>query len=517
MDTPKTITHLGLCAGYGGIEIGLHRVIRNLRTVALCEIEAFACANLVSKMEAGLMDAAPIWSNLKTFPWAEFRDRVDILTGGYPCQPFSAAGKRLGTEDPRHLWPFIADGIRLLRPRLCYFENVEGHISLGLREVVGELEQIGYSTAWGIFSAAEVGAPHQRKRVFILAVSNSLGGAAGLSRSLAWNEGVAGVADNGGDKGTIGIPNTSHNRLEEHPQCSIQPNKSRGRDGDFGRVHSCPWPSQLANAGCIEPQGWGSATQGQQSGAGRIPRSQPAPCNDQAWPSRPGEPQHGWEPPRVVHSNRDGCIGNVSRDEAEQVSNGTDYGISGAAGAMGNAECVLLPTAGEHRAMDEASGIPADGEGRKPSQADSDASLARSGEDVANPVRSRGEEPEHLDANLPTEPSRGDTEGVGNADHGRLASGIDAGSGTEADRGGQSDIEQAEPRQIEPALGRNAPRRLHGVDLAELSGLSNSELAEICEWMVKTDNRTDELRLLGNGVVPATAERAFRTLWEEFQ
>jgi len=173
VDTTKTTTHLGLCAGYGGIELGLKRVIPNLRSVALCEIEAFACANLVAKMEEGLMDAAPIWTNLKTFPWAEFRDRVDILTGGYPCQPFSAAGKRLGTDDPRHLWPFIADGIRILRPKLCYFENVEGHISLGLREVIGELESIGYKAAWGIFSAAEVGAPHQRKRVFILAYDQS--------------------------------------------------------------------------------------------------------------------------------------------------------------------------------------------------------------------------------------------------------------------------------------------------------------------------------------------------------
>ena len=173
MDTTQTTTHLGLCAGYGGIELGLHRVIRNLRTVALCEIEAFACANLVAKMEAGLMDAAPIWTDLKSFPWEEFRGRVDILTGGYPCQPFSAAGKRLGTEDPRHLWPFIADGIRILRPKLCFFENVEGHISLGLREVIGELESIGYKAVWGIFSAAEVGAPHQRKRVFILAYDQS--------------------------------------------------------------------------------------------------------------------------------------------------------------------------------------------------------------------------------------------------------------------------------------------------------------------------------------------------------
>lgn len=169
MDSTKAITHVSLCAGYGGIDLGLKRAISNLRTVAFSEIEGFACANLVAKMEAGLLDAAPIWTNLKTFPWKDFFGKVDILSGGYPCQPFSAAGKRLGTDDPRHLWPYIADGIRIMQPRVCFFENVEGHISLGLREVVEELGSLGYKTTWGIFSAREVGAPHQRKRVFILA------------------------------------------------------------------------------------------------------------------------------------------------------------------------------------------------------------------------------------------------------------------------------------------------------------------------------------------------------------
>ncbi len=162
MDTAKTITHVGLCAGYGGIELGLKRVLPALRSVALCEIESFAIANLVAKMEAGLMDAAPVWTDLKTFPWESFRDRVDILTGGYPCQPFSAAGKRAGKDDPRHLWPWIADGIAAMRPRVCFFENVEGHISLGLSSVISDLEEMGYKVSWGIFSAAECGAVHQR-------------------------------------------------------------------------------------------------------------------------------------------------------------------------------------------------------------------------------------------------------------------------------------------------------------------------------------------------------------------
>ncbi len=439
------------------------------------------------------MDAAPIWTDLKSFPWAEFRDRVDILTGGYPCQPFSAAGKRLGTEDPRHLWPFIADGIRLLRPRLCFFENVEGHISLGLREVVGELEQIGYSTAWGIFSASEVGAPHQRKRVFILAVSNSLGGAAGFPRSLAWNEGVAGVSDNGGGEGCGELADSSRGRFK---QC-----ESKGHKAGWISFTS-QWPSQLADAGRIEPQGWGSASQGQQSGAGRIPRSQPAPCHDQVWPSRPGEQQFAWEPPRVVANDHRPHAGHGEQRPERELGD-----LSGGCG-----EETPKGRSLEHSTDWSNREQPSEQQGRHSVGGSSEAGA---GEDVANSVRSRGEEPEHLDANLPSEPSGCDSKGLGNADHGRLASGIDAGSGTEADRGGQSDIEQAEPRQIEPALGRNAPRRLHGVDLAELSGLSHQELAEICEWMVRCDNRTDELRLLGNGVVPATAERAFRVLIEE--
>jgi DNA (cytosine-5)-methyltransferase 1 len=174
VDSTSPVTHVSLCAGYGGIDLGLHRAIPNLRTIAVSEIEAFACANLVAKMEAGLLDPAPIWTDLKTFPWAEFRDRVDILSGGYPCQPFSAAGKRLGAEDPRHLWPFISAGIAAMRPSVCFFENVEGHISLGLSDVMQDLAGLGYRATWCVASASECGAPHQRKRVFILAYEQSL-------------------------------------------------------------------------------------------------------------------------------------------------------------------------------------------------------------------------------------------------------------------------------------------------------------------------------------------------------
>jgi len=195
VDNSKELpTVLSLCTGYGGIERGLELAGLKHRVIAHVEIEAFAIANLVSKMEDGKLVPAPVWTNLKTLPVEVFRDRVEILTGGYPCQPFSAAGKRQGKDDPRHLWPYILDIIKAIRPVRCFFENVEGHISLGLREVVSDLESLGYKVAWGIFSAREVGAAHQRKRVYIMADAHSDNSARGTKQEqqLKWSKELAG-------------------------------------------------------------------------------------------------------------------------------------------------------------------------------------------------------------------------------------------------------------------------------------------------------------------------------------
>ena len=175
-NTKKLPTVLSLCTGYGGIERGLDLAGVKHRVLTYVEIEAFACANLVAKMETNQLAPAPIWTDLKTFPAQIFRDRIDILTGGYPCPPFSYSGLRKGADDPRHLWPHIRRHIESIRPVRCFFENVDGHISLGLREVIEDLESLGYSATWGVFSAVEAaGAPHQRKRVYILADSNHSG------------------------------------------------------------------------------------------------------------------------------------------------------------------------------------------------------------------------------------------------------------------------------------------------------------------------------------------------------
>ena len=492
-----------MCAGYGGIGLGIKNIFgERLRTIAYCELEGFAQANLISKMEKGLLDAAPIWSDLKTFPYESFHGLVDILIAGYPCQPFSAAGKRAGKEDPRHLWPWIADGIRLLQPRMCFFENVEGHISLGLSTVISDLEELGYAVSWGIFSASEVGAPHQRKRVFILAYDQSQriqGHGADWLQELRPHVGQ-GLLMRGGDAGCGELADALCNGSGESWLIRQRTDGSESvRDGKSWGAN------QLANAGRIEPQGWGSATQGQQSGTGRIPRSQPAPCHDQVWPSRPGQPQYAYEPPRVVANS------NSSRRQTQRNEPFTQWreNTISQSSELGNAKCVLLPAAGEHGAMDEASRIPADGEGSEPTQADSDASLARSGEAMANPVivGRRGRRDGNaggMCGEIQTAGScGGGTEVLGNAEsgwRGESRDEISARQGHCTARPSRSDEQHS---QAQPALGGDADGTARGLGYAELC--------------VSCDNRTDELRLLGNGVVPATAERAFLTLLEKLK
>jgi DNA (cytosine-5)-methyltransferase 1 len=175
VDSAETQNIISFCTGYGGIELGLRRVLPSMRTVAYVEIEAYAVANLVSKIEAGKLDAAPIWTNLKTFPAKPFRGKVHGITGGYPCQPFSHAGKRQGDKDPRHLWPYIQEHIEAINPVWCFFENVGGHLQLGFDEVYRSLAGMGYAVEAGLFSAVECGAPHGRQRLIVLAYAGRQG------------------------------------------------------------------------------------------------------------------------------------------------------------------------------------------------------------------------------------------------------------------------------------------------------------------------------------------------------
>jgi len=101
--------------------------------------------------------------------------KIDIFTAGYPCQPFSNAGKRLGLDDPRHLWPWIAYAIAVLRPRIVVLENVAAHLKRGFRIVAEDLAALGYRFDWTLVRASDVGAPHKRERLFVVAQSRGAG------------------------------------------------------------------------------------------------------------------------------------------------------------------------------------------------------------------------------------------------------------------------------------------------------------------------------------------------------
>ena len=170
---PQT-TIMSLCSGVGGIELGLKLVIPNARTVMYCERELFACKILVKRMEEGFLDEAPIWTDIITFDGKPWRGKVDIITSGFPCQPWSVAGQRKGTEDERWIWEDIFRVICEVRPGYVFLENVPGLVAGGgLQIVLGDLSKAGYDAEWMSLSAAEVGAPHKRERIWILAYDDS--------------------------------------------------------------------------------------------------------------------------------------------------------------------------------------------------------------------------------------------------------------------------------------------------------------------------------------------------------
>lgn len=153
-----------LCTGYGGLDMAVQQVFGGT-TAWVSDIDPGASQILKHRYPN-----TPNHGDLKTTDWAAV-EPVDILTGGYPCQPFSTAGKRKGTHDERHIWPWIADALRVLRPRHAIFENVAGHLRLGFDTVLADLARLGFDAQWCLVRASEVGAPHQRQRLFILATA----------------------------------------------------------------------------------------------------------------------------------------------------------------------------------------------------------------------------------------------------------------------------------------------------------------------------------------------------------
>jgi len=172
-DAPREgMNELALFAGAGGGILGSK--LLGWRTVGYVEWEREIVRRLVARIRDGLIDDAPVWADAQTFDGRPWRGAVDVVTGGFPCQPFSTAGKRLGKDDPRNMWPATLRIIREVRPRWCLVENVPGIIAPYLGVILGGLAEAGYDAWWSCLPASALGAPHRRERLWVVAHANDI-------------------------------------------------------------------------------------------------------------------------------------------------------------------------------------------------------------------------------------------------------------------------------------------------------------------------------------------------------
>lgn len=154
-----------LFAGVGGLGMAVDAVF-GTRPAWFAEVDTAP-----SKVLAYRHPDVPNLGDVTKVDWPT-TPRVQVLAGGYPCQPFSVAGRRHGTDDPRHLWPHMVTAIATQRPRFIVLENVRGHLSIGFDEVLRDLHWLDYSAEWTVNRAADAGAPHRRARIFVLGWDN---------------------------------------------------------------------------------------------------------------------------------------------------------------------------------------------------------------------------------------------------------------------------------------------------------------------------------------------------------
>ena len=503
VDFTKELTHLSLCSGYEGIGIGLRGIFPNCREVAFCERETWAASNLVSKMEEGAIHPAPVYTDLKTFPFADFLGKVDILSGGFPCQPFSHAGLGKGVEDPRHLFPFILAGIKQCLPRFVFLENVEGILSKYTAEgepvllyVLKSLEESGYKTTWGIFSAAEVGAPHQRKRVFILGDSNSdepikIGGDYGEVSGSPEEEGqeqcpslpggTGELADSKHDglssnslRGGVAERGTRKKKGQKESRNTPGAGRSQSRGNLQGRE-----PEELADSISVRPRG------GITVGSGGVDRE-------------------GGETPQEGEAECD------LRGEAKRCSGVSRTGLAFAGGIGGEAGLSAegKRQEGEPEIAYHYCNRPLwpsrPGEAQYSWEEPRVVGDTKGGEDSIREPGNLGEKDEiEIRGEILPDGTSNSGEPVGDTPDERLQ-------------------EREESKEQKPVSSTEHPdgEPEDGETQSELGGTVNGSPGGLVAVTRRVDaiaNRVDRLRLLGNAVIPAVSEKAFRTLYQKLK
>ena len=167
------MNELALFAGAGGGILG--GKLLGWRTVCAVEWDAYARDVLVARQNDGCLDPFPIWDDIQTFDGRAWRGRVDVVSGGFPCQDISAAGKGAGIDGERSgMWGHMARIIGEVRPRFVFVENSPLLVGRGLARVLGDLAKMGYDARWGVLGAHHAGAPHKRDRIWVVAYAAQL-------------------------------------------------------------------------------------------------------------------------------------------------------------------------------------------------------------------------------------------------------------------------------------------------------------------------------------------------------
>jgi len=227
-----------LCTGVGmldeAVRLGCEHLGWRTRLAMCAEWEAYAAACLRSRMEESSMESAPIWcGDFADFDAAAFCGVVDILTAGFPCQPWSAAGKQEGTADERWVWPSIANVIREMGPRFVFLENVPGVVSGGgLDHCLSDIASMRFDAQWLSVTAKAAHASHLRERVFVLAYSPGErfpGDAKQDKRSIERKQQPSRRRDTGGRDSTVAVAKRNGRRKR-------QPGRGQDQRAAIGRA-----------------------------------------------------------------------------------------------------------------------------------------------------------------------------------------------------------------------------------------------------------------------------------------
>ncbi|UIJ77311.1 DNA cytosine methyltransferase [Acinetobacter sp. SH20PTE14] len=246
------LNELALFAGAGGGILGSHLLGWN--TVCAVERDAYAAQVLAQRQNDGVLPLFPIWSDVCSFDGKPWQGIIDVISGGFPCQDISSAGKGAGIDGARSgMWAEMARIIGEVRPRYVFVENSPMLVSRGLTRVISDLAKMGYDAEWARFSASNFGAPHQRDRIWIVAKRGELLSYAQLHRPEWWKQ-----LQEGSNKEAATISNTRGIRLEEKWISCGSSEKITNLGGNC---------SNISNTKSI---GWKQARQGEQPSSKRI-------------------------------------------------------------------------------------------------------------------------------------------------------------------------------------------------------------------------------------------------------